>query len=155
MISPEVLRRYPIFAGLTDAQLNAVAMLASEKIYPNGATIFNECEEANRLYVIREGSVDLYYRSQDEFNPATIKEFFVGEINQGEPFGTSAIIDPFELNATARTSKESRLIEIDAIGLRSLMAQDNDLGNKFLLQVIKSLKERVMSLRVQLAAVHP
>jgi len=130
-------------------------MLASEKIYPNGATIFNECEEANRLYVIREGSVDLYYRSQDEFNPATIKEFFVGEINQGEPFGTSAIIDPFELNATARTSKESRLIEIDAIGLRSLMAQDNDLGNKFLLQVIKSLKERVMSLRVQLAAVHP
>jgi len=155
MISPEVLRRYPIFAGLTGAQLNAVAMLASEKIYPNGATIFNECEEANRLYVIREGSVDLYYRSQDEFNPATIKEFFVGEINQGEPFGTSAIIDPFELNATARTSKESRLIEIDAIGLRSLMAQDNDLGNKFLLQVIKSLKERVMSLRVQLAAVHP
>jgi CRP-like cAMP-binding protein len=152
MISPELLRRYPFFAGLTESQLKLVANLAQESTYPKGATIFEECDAANRLFLLIDGSIDLYYRSQDEFHPTKVKEFFVGEINTGEAFGTSAIIDQNEYNATARTSVNSRVMEIDALALRELLAQDPHLANKFLLQVIKTLKERVMALRVQLAA---
>ena len=152
MISPELLRRYPFFAGLTESQLKLVAKLAQESTYPKGATLFEECDVANRLFLLIDGSIDLYYRSQDEFHPTTAKEFFVGEINTGEAFGTSAIIDQNEYNATARTSVNSRVIEIDALALRELLTQDPHLANIFLLQVIKTLKERVMALRVQLAA---
>ena len=152
MISPELLRRYPFFAGLTESQFKAVAMLSQESTHHKGVTIFEECDAANRLYLLMEGSIDLYYRSQEELHPTMVKEFFVGEINPGEAFGTSAIIEQNEYNATARTSVNSRLIEIDAVALRELMAQDPILANKILLQVIKTLKERVMALRVQLAA---
>jgi len=152
MISTEILRRYPFFAGLTEAQLKAVARLAQDTSYPKDSTIFEECGEANRLFLLLEGSVDLYYRSQEEFHPTTTKNFFVGEINPGEIFGTSSIIEPYELNATARNPVNCRLVEIDAVELRKLMAGDLDLANKLLLAVIKTLKERIGAMRVQLAA---
>jgi CRP-like cAMP-binding protein len=155
MISTEILRRYPFFAGFADAQLKQIAMLCQESIYQKGSTIFEECDQANRIFLLMDGSVDLFYRSQEEFHPTTVKEFFVGEINPGEAFGTSALIEPYEYNATARTSAESHVIEIDALALRNLMRQDLDLNNKLLLQVIKTLKERIMALRVQLAATQP
>lgn len=152
MISTEILRRYPFFAGLTESQLKAVAMLAQEASYPKDSTIFEECGEANRLFLLLEGSVDLYYRSQEEFHPTVTKNFFVGEINPGEMFGTSSIIEPFELNATARNPVDCRLVEIDAVELRKLMVGDLDLANKLLLAVVKTLKERNGAMRVQLAA---
>lgn len=152
MISTEILRRYPFFAGLTEAQLKAVAMLAQDISYPKDSTIFEECGEANRLFLLLEGSVDLFYRSQEEYHPTTTKNFFVGEINPGEMFGTSSIIEPYELNATARNPVNCRLVEIDAVELRKLMAGDLDLANKLLLAVIKTLKERIGAMRVQLAA---
>jgi len=152
MISTEILRRYPFFAGLTEAQLKAVAMLAQDTSYPKDSTIFEECGEANRLFLLLEGSVDLYYRSQEEFHPTTTKNFFVGEINPGEVFGTSSIIEPYELNATARNPVNCRLVEIDAVELRKLITTDPDLANKLLLAVIKTLKERIGAMRVQLAA---
>jgi CRP/FNR family cyclic AMP-dependent transcriptional regulator len=152
MVSTELLRRYPFFAGLTDSQLKAVANLAQESHYPTGSTIFEECHVASHLFILLEGSVELYYRSQEEFYPTSVKEFFVGEINPGEAFGTSSMIPPYELNATARTPIESRFIEINSTELLKLMAQDLELANILLLQVIKTLQDRMGSLRIQLAA---
>jgi CRP/FNR family cyclic AMP-dependent transcriptional regulator len=152
MISPEIFRRYPFFTGLNDTQLKALSTLTKEVIYEKGATIFEECDQADRMFLLVEGGVDLSYRSQEEFHPTNVKEFSVGEINPGEVFGTSSIIEPYELNATARTSNLSRLLVIDSLELRKLMDKDLDLTNKLYLQVIKTLKERMIDLRVQLAA---
>ena len=152
MVSPEIFRRYPFFAGLTDAQLKALAVITTEVSYGKDEMIFEECDLANRLFLLIEGGVDLSYRSQEEFHPTNVKEFSVGEINPGEAFGTSSIIEPYEINATARTSKPSRVLVIDSINLRQLMENDMDLANKLYLQVIKTLKERMIDLRVQLAA---
>jgi len=152
MISPEIFRRYPFFAGLTDAQLKALSLLTKEVTVEKGSTIFEECDPADRMFLLIEGGVDFYFRSQEEFHPTTMKEFSVGEINPGEVFGTSSIIEPYELNATARTSNPSRLLVIDAIELRKHMANDIELTNKLYLAVIKTLKERMIALRIQLAA---
>ena len=152
MISPEILRRYPFFASLLESQLKAVAMISNETAYPKDSTIIEECDVADRLFLLQAGSVDLYYHVQEEFQPTTSKSFFVGEINPGEVFGTSSIIEPFEMNTTARNPVNCNLIEIDAVELRKLMTEDLDLANKLLLAVVKTLKERIVSMRVQLAA---
>ena len=155
MVSPEFLRRFPFFGALSEAQLKAVASLAEEKSYAKGATIFEECDTADKLFLLLEGNVDLYYRSQEEYHPTTVKEFQVGEINVGEVFGTSSIIEPYELNATARAFEAARLVVINAVELRKLMGEDISLTSKLYYQVIKSLKERIIALRVQLAAARP
>jgi hypothetical protein len=42
MISPELLRRYPFFGLLTEAQLKAIAMIAQETNFTDGTQIFKE-----------------------------------------------------------------------------------------------------------------
>ena len=155
MISPELLKRYPFFAGMTQAQLETLAMVAEEASFEKGATIFEECDQANRLFLLLEGGVDLFYRAEGEYNPPVVKQFSVGEINPGEVFGTSALVEPYELNATAKAAKRCRVITLDAHELRKLLEKDPELNAKFLLQVVKILKERIISLRVQMAASQP
>jgi len=42
MVSPELIRRYPFFGGLTESQLAGIAMIAEEVSFPKGAVIFEE-----------------------------------------------------------------------------------------------------------------
>ena len=61
MISPEVLRRYPYFGGISDESLKQVAMLADEVKVPAGTQMFNEGDPANYLYLIVRGEVNIQY----------------------------------------------------------------------------------------------
>lgn len=152
MISPELLRRYPVFGSLDDEQLKKVSMITEEEIVEKRKTIFNEGDPANILYILVEGAVDLFYHSEEEYHPKNIKEFSVGEINPGEIFAISALIEPYELGATARTAQDCRMIKVDAIELRKLCQQDQNMAYKCMQKVIKALLERLMYARVQLAA---
>jgi CRP-like cAMP-binding protein len=152
MISPETLRRYPFFGSLNPSQLQAVADIAEVVEFQKSDTIFEECQPANFLYILVKGGVDFYYKSEEEFHPKTSKEFPVGEVNPGEPFGLSALLEPYLLNATARASQDSQAIQFDAVALRALGEQDKVLAYNILLQAAKAMMERLASVRVQLAA---
>jgi CRP/FNR family transcriptional regulator, cyclic AMP receptor protein len=152
MVSPELLRKYAFFAGLNDSQLKNIAMIAEEVSYVKGEQIFEECDDANALYILKNGSVDLYYRSEEEFHPKTRKEFHVGEINPGEAFAVSALLEPYSLNATARAAQDSTTIKVDAVQLRQLMINDAVLGYTLMAHTAKTLMERLGAARVQLAA---
>lgn len=152
MISPELIRRYPVFGSLDDEQLKKVAMIAEYDVVEKGTMIFSEGDQADYLYILTEGAVSLYFRSEEQFQPKTIKEFSVGEINPGEVFAISALIEPYILGATAIASLDSKLIKFDAPDLRKLCQQDQDMAYKCLNKIIKALLERLMYTRVQLAA---
>jgi CRP/FNR family transcriptional regulator, cyclic AMP receptor protein len=152
MISPELLRRFPFFGQLTEADLKSIAMICEEQEIKAGTVILEECGVADTLYFLIDGSVDLTYKSEEEFYPKTHKEFDVGEINPGEPFGISAMIDPYRLNATAKAARDCRLIAIDAVPLRSLMEENCRLGFVLLKQISKATMERLASTRILLAA---
>jgi len=152
MISPELLRRYPFFGFLSDAQLKAIAMLAEEEAADKGTIIVQEGETATALYFLMKGALDLFYTVSEEFKPETKKEFFIEEINPGEIFGISALIEPHVLTASARASTDSGLIRIDKEGLLSLFEEDKDLAYTFMRQVARTAMERLHTTRVQLAA---
>ena len=154
MVSTELLRRYPFFGGLTDGQLKALAMIADEKNFMPGSIIFEECDNADKLYLLTEGNVDLSYRSIDEMHAYATppKEFYAGSINPGEVFGISALIEPYKNNATAKVSVPSHAIIFDAIELRKLLEQDLPLAYNLTRQTVIVLMDRLISLRVQLAA---
>jgi len=152
MVSPELLRRFPFFGALNPEQLKKVAMIADEIHVPSGTHLFDECQPAEIFYMLIDGSVDLSYKSEEEFHPKTKKVFPVGEINPGETFGVSALLEPFEYNASALASKDSQLIKMDASSLRKLLKDEPELGYIFMLQVAKAVMERLSYTRVQLAA---
>jgi len=152
MVSPELLRRYPYFGVLSEAHLKEIAMIAEETSFAKSAEIFEECGEADKLYLLQDGNVDLFYKIVDEFHPEFNKEFMVGEINPGEVFAVSALIEPYSLNATAKVTKDCHVIVVDAVALRKLCEKDPLLGYQIMQQTAKVLMERLGYLRLQLAA---
>jgi CRP-like cAMP-binding protein len=152
MISPELLRRYAFFGMLDDDRLAKIAMLASEENFESGTVIFYEGEPATNIYFLLDGSIDLYYTVSGIKDPALERGIPVGEINPGEPFGISALIEPYTMTSTARVSGPSQVIRIDAATLRSLFTGDRRLAYLFIHQAAQAALERLHASRVQLAA---
>lgn len=152
MISPELLRRYPFFGALSEAQRREIAMLAMEETVVKGQTLLAECDPATYIYLLVDGGVDLYFIVKSESQPGLDKEFAVGEANPGELVGLSALIDPYQYTTTARASAAGRVVKIDALALRALCDRDIDLAYKLMHQVARQTLERLTAARVQLAA---
>jgi CRP-like cAMP-binding protein len=152
MISPEILRYFPIFQSFNDSQLRAIAMIAEEETVEAGTTLFQKGQPADGLFILKEGSVDLYYTTDKKVTSNNHKGFPVGEINPGELFSISALIEPYLLSATGRASSRCVVIRIAANPLRALFEIDRKLAYLLTYQVAKAAIERLHNVHVQLAA---
>lgn len=152
MISPELLNRYSFFGGLENGHLKALAMIAQEEQLAGDVTIFQEGEPAETLYFLEEGSVVLYYTGSETDIERFRDGIPVGEINPGEPFSISALIEPHLLTSTARTSKPSRVIKFEAKALQNLFKNNRRLAYLLTHQAAQAVIERLLSTRIQLAA---
>lgn len=152
MISPEILRRYPFFGHLDEQELAQIAMIADESTFEKGDTIFKEGQKADSLYLLEEGSVDLFFHTQEEHDPRSVRKFLVGEINPGEVFAISAFIDPYILTATAVAAQNGQLLKIKGSELRAMFDKDNRMAYHLMIHLMKVFADRLYFTRVQLAA---
>ncbi len=152
MISPEKLRRFPFFVGFDDAQLKALAMIADEHEVGAKITFFEEGHPAQKFFLLVDGSIDIYIKSEEDNDPASRRDFAVGEINPGEVFGISAVLKPYIHNTTMHSAVNSKVIEFDGAALRALMQSDQGFAHQIMLQIAQALMGRLNSTRVQLAA---
>jgi CRP-like cAMP-binding protein len=152
MISPELLRRYPFFGRFSESQLKALAMIGEEVTLEDKQMVLEEGKPAQALFFLLEGGIDLYYSVEEPSRPNGLKELPVCEINVGEPFGISALIEPHILTSTGRSSGESRVIRFDAQALHSAMSEDPQLELVLLRAMSKAALQRLHATRVQLAA---
>lgn len=151
MISPEILRQYPFFSLMDDSQLKALAMIAEDVRFEEDTQVFEKGEQAENFYFLLQGSIGLYYMAADE-EFSMDRGMPVGEINPGEPFGISALIEPHVLTATAWASASSRALRFNAPALRALFELDQRLAYALTFKAARSAMERLLSTRIQLAA---
>jgi CRP/FNR family cyclic AMP-dependent transcriptional regulator len=152
MISPELLRRYPFFGFLNDAQLKAVAMIAEEITFKSGETILAVGKAAEALYFLIDGNAALYYIVAAKDNPDLRKELHISDMNPGEIFGISALIEPYQYTGTIRVAGLCRVLKIEAAALRALCEVDQKMAYALMRQTARAAMERLESTRVQLAA---
>ncbi len=152
MVSPELLRRFSFFGFLDDPRLKAVAMIAKEVTFSQGDTIIETDTPAESLYFLVEGSAELDYVVTDEHGLDLHKELFISDLNPGEIFGISALIDPYLYTGTMRATGTCRAIRIDATALRALCEVDMQMACGLMRQVAKAAMERLRDTRLQLAA---
>jgi CRP-like cAMP-binding protein len=153
MVSPEILRRYPTFGHLDSDQLREVAMISEIVEYERGQTIFEAGQEADNLFILVGGSVDLHYvvkPDNDSHGPR--KDFMVGTINPGEILGISALIEPFKLTSASVATLPCRLVSVSAVELRELCARDVTLSCSLQRAVARTAMERLHATRTLLAA---
>ena len=152
MISPEVLRKYGFFGFLSAETLEKIAMFSEEVDWEDGETLFESDSEANFLYLLQAGEVELRYRVEDTIVSDKSKEFYVGHINPGEPFGLSSIVEPYTYTAACVTSQTSQGIKIDANKLLDFAKKDTEFGYGLMSAVAKAAFERLTLVSQQLVA---
>lgn len=149
MVSPELFRRYPFFAMLSDEQLKAIAMIAEEKTYPKETLLLKENSQANKLMLLLEGDVDLIFSGGGE---GAIVNALVGSIAPGEMLGVSALIEPYTYISSAKATLPVKIVEIDGAAVRALMQVDKLMGYALMRNVAAAVLERLKYTQVELAA---
>jgi CRP-like cAMP-binding protein len=147
MISPETLRRFPLFARQDADMLKQIAMLADEISADPGHPLFFEGEVAKKLFLISEGAVVLTI-NMGEKGEQNLKE--LEPLSVGEVVGWSAIIKPHIYKMGAKVDRESRLITFDGEGLRDLFDKNPVFGYYFMQKIAEVVGERLISKCVQL-----
>ena len=59
MVSPELIRRYPLFAGLSMEEITILAQAAQEMTVEADHYFFHEGDELDRFYMVIEGKVGI------------------------------------------------------------------------------------------------
>lgn len=146
MVSIEVLRSFPYFAGVCAESLKAVAAITEERPLALGEPLFKEGDPARALYILRAGQVDIVYQHHRD------QGCVVDTVVAGDLIGWSALVEPYRCTATAVPREPGQVVRIDAVGIRGLCERDHTLGFQLLKELAGTLSRRLQGALVQLAA---
>jgi len=146
MVSPEMLRRYPYFAGVSEESLKRVATISDEKMISAGEVIFREGQDSTCLHIVVAGQVDI------QFELGNGERRTVDTLVGGDLLVLSALVEPYKITATSVARTAVRLISIDARQLRQMMEADPLLGFRLMQGVAKAMSDRLHGARVQIAS---
>lgn len=153
MISPELLRRYQCFGFFNEAELSAIAQIAQEGYAEPETVLFEEGGPVDYLYLLVDGCIDLYTTLKGSASRSqNSTEIVYGEINPGELFCISALVEPYCTTASGKATKLSHFILINAVELRKLYDANPRMGYIGLRHIAQALAERLAYTRFQLAA---
>jgi CRP-like cAMP-binding protein len=148
MISPETLRRFPLFAGLDFSDIKDLAMIGKEIICGDGEWVFHEGDEADALYILLAGTVDLQLALD---NGRTVYTSLTTVV-EGELIGWSALVPPHSYKLGAVANGEVRLVKLDRTGLRETLSQKPGAGYTLTLRVAEVISDRLTKMHVRLAS---
>lgn len=155
MISPELLRRYPLFAPLAPEALRAVAMLTETQEMADGEVVVEADAPADALFLLQDGAAELSFVVRDARSPSNAVEHFITELNVGELFGIAAMVEPYVYGRRVRSRGRSHVFRIDAAGLRALCSSDPAVELSLQRGISRAALERLHATELQLAAHHP
>ena len=151
MVSPELLRRFPFFSGLTDEEIKSIAMVSDEERHEASTFIFREGDKAQKMYVLIEGTVDIMVNTDEE----GLERETVSTLNHGDVFCWSSVVEPHSLTASAFAATPVRVVAIDGAGLRAMFELDCHLGFRILQKAAVIISERLKDTRIQMLSLVP
>lgn len=156
MISPELLRRYPFFAGFSPDQLKTIALASDELSAEQGQLFFYEGSELNTLYLALEGSVTLSVSMPEKGSRAIIppptaraREVVVSVVRPHEVFGWSALVPPYRATSNGRAAEACRVVAVDCRALRQSFQADPAFGYLMILRVAQIARDRLLDLHYE------
>jgi CRP-like cAMP-binding protein len=153
MVSPELLRRYPFFAGLRMDQIVTLAKLADEMWVQPGYYFFHEGEELHHFYLITEGQVDLSISLLEIGSRAVVpdlvemsREVPVCTMVPGEVFAWSALVPPHHAVSNACALTECQVVAFDCVELRKQFENDYQFGFLMMEKAAQVIRDRLRAM---------
>jgi CRP-like cAMP-binding protein len=144
MVPVEEVKRFSIFGGLNDRELEEVAKLGSVEKRGAGSRIIAEGTNAGALYLLKEGRVAVRMSSRDG------NEVLIDELDSGNVFGWSAVLDDQMFKAAIWALEDSTIIVLDGDKLRYLFEANNHIGYRVARQIAGITADRLEKLRARL-----
>jgi CRP-like cAMP-binding protein len=142
MVSAEWLKKTELFGNLKEFQLDTLLSRSSVETFPEGKTIFRQGEDANHLYILIEGMVNLSVKTGGKF------DFLTSKVEkEGAAFGIPSPIEPFRYNVTATCLKPSKLLVINAGRVRMDMEKDPEMGMEIMKKLASIYFNRLNEMR--------
>jgi CRP-like cAMP-binding protein len=144
MVSPEMIRRYPYFSGLSIDRINVLANIAEEIESEKSQYFHQEGDDINKVYIIVEGEVSLITTL-----PQQDKEVVINTLGTGDVFGWTSLIPPYTAGAGAKSVAKCKLIEFDAGELRDKFEGDYEFGYLMMVKIAQIIRERLDSIVIE------
>ena len=142
----DFLKQAPLFAGLTDTELAAVAKDFVARQFHQGETIFRQGDAGQLLYLIRSGSVRIFVIDEEG------RETSVVLYGPGDVFGELAVIDEMPRSASVVAMEDTLVLTLTRDQLREHMRRAPLLALNFLKALSRRL--RYSTQQVEALAVH-
>jgi len=131
-----------LFKDLDEGQMAKIRAIGKEIAVKSGQQIFREGQEANGVYIVRQGSVELLTVIEKEIElPISILR------EPGDTFGTSALVPPYRYSLSARCVEEGTLFSMETKAVRKLAAEEHDIGCKIMTNLAAHFLERLKETR--------
>jgi len=142
MIPIRALKRYPVFARLTDDELERVAHICQDRTYEQGMIAFAEGGVATELCLVVDGKIAL----EMDFSPLShrvTRRITVASVGKGDLFGLSALVEPHILTLTSRCLERTKVISIEGEALRRVFDENPTIEAKVMSRISSVIVERL------------
>lgn len=136
-MDPSILKKVPLFEGLTGPQLQKVATVAQERQYKGSEFIFREGEVGQAMYIVVSGKVRI-----SKTVPGAGEEA-LAVLEKGQYFGEMAVIEDTPRSADAIAHIPCTVYEVQREKLDQLMFTDKELAYVLLWTFVRTLSERL------------
>lgn len=130
-----------MFAGLSPEDLEKIAEIAQEQLYPVSGIICREGDEGNSLYIIVNGDVEVLKSMGTEERRLAVRK-------TGEFVGEMAILESAPRSATLRTLSEVRILSIEGDAFNNILLDRPEVA----IAVLRNMSSRVRELNDKLGA---
>lgn len=132
-----IIKEIDLFKGIDQDIMNDIADICTEKSYAKETVIFEKDEEANRLYILVEGTVKLRIT-----NGGTITYSLT---DLGDIFGWSCMLEFGRYTASAVCATELKALEIKREALDKILNLHPHAGIKILKRLAGVFSKRIQN----------
>jgi CRP-like cAMP-binding protein len=132
----KLLRGHPLLARLTEEQLIRVAASGEIEHFQPGEDIVVAGSLGEAFYLILSGAAQV-------FAAADGRGRSLATLDAGEFFGEMSLIEPAPRSATVSAAEQTFLFRLPSVALQTLLQDDARAFNAVLVQIVKTLSERL------------
>ena len=129
------LRRVPLFASLSDGQVETLAAASTRRAFPKGRMIVAEGEPSQSLYILLSG------RAKVQRSDSEGKEVILAVLTSGEFFGEMSLIDDAPRSASVITIESCDFMAIQKDTFKQMLTQSPEMCQAVMRGLVKRLRE--------------
>lgn len=131
----ELLGRVPLFAELSEQELEQVVSVAIPRSFPKGVRVFHEGDDSDACYVVRSGDLRVTREHSDG------RAIALATLGSGDFFGELAMLDGGSRSASVETLSDVELLALPAIDMRRVIAAHGEIAAKLIVALTRRLRE--------------